>query len=85
MTTKICTKCLEHKPLDRFSLRKSGEPARRAHCMDCKNKYMAEYKRGAKLENHDIPAKPVDHANVVPPARLNLWERPVYVPEPWGR
>jgi len=85
MTTKICSKCLEHKPLNRFAFRKAGEPTRRSQCMDCKNIYMAEYKRGAKFKDDDIPAKPVDHANVVRMARDNLWERPVYKQEPWGR
>jgi len=85
MTTKICTKCMEHKPLKRFAKRGANDQRLRSHCMDCKNAYMLAYKRGELFKTDDIPAKPIDHKNVVRMARDNLWERPVYKAEPWGR
>lgn len=83
---KTCTNCKREKPLDRFAKRGANDQRLRSHCIDCTNHYMKEYKKtGGLFRSNEIEAKPVDHTNVVRMARDNLWERPVYKAEPWGR
>tara|TARA_R110000803_G_scaffold163913_1_gene227650 strand:+ start:26544 stop:26690 length:147 start_codon:yes stop_codon:yes gene_type:complete len=47
--------------------------------------YMKEYKKGYTIASDPIDHKPINHKDVVPPRRMNLWELPVYIAPKWGR
>ena len=48
METKNCSKCMTHKPVDRFSINDFGRPVSR--CKDCVNEDVQERSRRKKLE-----------------------------------
>jgi hypothetical protein len=77
---KMCNKCKTFKPLDRFALKGVGKTARRGTCKDCTNAYEREAKKRRRWKgaNFDLTA-------VVQPARMSVFDRPVYVPPKWGR
>ena len=81
---KKCSRCEQEQPLDNFPLRKAGEHTRRSLCKTCTNMYMKEYKKGYTIASDPVDQK-INHSEVVPPQRLNIWEQPIYVAPKWGR
>ena len=79
METKACTCCLVKKFVEEFPFKDRSRQKRRSVCKACHNEYNKAIKRGETFR----PPPPSD--NVVKAPRMNVWERPVYVPPKWGR